>query len=496
MNCLSTLRIHALTIFLTFFLATTLASQTIVLSVSATAPPCMGTSMTYIIVLANANIIANSSTDNNLMDGITISDSCPGCNTGTTSVYFVSINLASGTIGSTETFTASLTSSTGFFPTSHGTIVGNTITFPLSILVDQTPAVAVTPSSTELCDGSTENLAATVTNSASTQSYSWAADGGDSNFSGGSNPGNSSVAVAQGADTYRVTVTNQCGNGTALATTTTNNTPSIQLDCTHNGNGTTTITADILNTATGVDVSFYNNGSLHSSSNNNTGPGGDPSITVSDITFDQQVFTATASNSCGNASITGSCLVLPVELLFFKGAPLDKSIMLEWATATELNNDFFTVERSFDGRNFTPVGIIEGAGNSQVELYYDFVDKDVTAVATESSIYYRLKQTDFDGNFTYSEIIVLQIDPQNFFDILQQNFEDENLKLAIYNPQASPLEVQLFDLNGRLIRQLSLPPSQGRTELSLYANNLKAGFYVVSVSNGQQRVSRKVAKLE
>lgn len=94
--------------------------------------------------------------------------------------------------------------------------------------------------------------------------------------------------------------------------------------------------------------------------------------------------------------------VLPVELLEFDGE-LDANghTQLHWLTATEINNDYFTVERSRDGVEFEYVNEIKAAGNSQAVLQYSAVDYN----PYEGISFYRLKQTDFDGSYTYSELI-------------------------------------------------------------------------------------------
>lgn len=499
MDCFSTLRTRTFLFAIGMFFSFSLAGQSRIQGISGNNQRnCVGeTILISISIGGNENISGFSTVDNDPLDGIIGVGFCSSCGNGGSAAFFLSVNIGSGVPGSTGDFTITLNDPNGFIDfTGEGTFSGpNQIEFTLGVIVDDVPIVQIIPSSLEICDGGTGNLTALITNGTSIDDYDWSADGGFGSFSTG-NPGNSAIAIAQDADTYHVVATNQCGDDDASAIVTNNLTPSIQLDCTHNGDATTTITADILNAATGVNVQFFNNGNPHSSSNNNDGPGDDPSITVSDATFDQQVFTATANNSCGNASISGSCLVLPVELLYFRGEPLDRSISLNWATATELNNDYFTVERSLDGRKFNPIGIIPGAGNSQEVKRYHFVDESVTRIAVEKNIYYRLRQTDFDGHFTLSEIIVLEIDPRNFFDILEHSFQAEYLKLTIHNPQYSPLDVHLYDLNGRLIREIGLPATEGRTELSLATNELQAGFYIVTVSNGQQRMSKRVAKVE
>lgn len=503
MNCLTTLRKHTLLIFVCCFFSFSGIGQiqTIITSLGESGNPCIGQSLVITMTFLNPSISSSGFTDNNPFDGITAFDICSNCDgsMGIIGLYTLSINVASGTVGSTQTFTITLESPNSFIDgTGRGMMTSaTTIQFLISVMVNEVPTVTIVPTTVELCDGDTENIVASITNGATNiTAYTWAADGGDGGFENGANPGNTAIASVEAADTYRVSVTNNCGTGNAFRAVTTNNTPSIQMSCMDNGDGTTTITADILNDADDVTVRFFNDANLHTTSNNNDGPGDDPSITVSNNMFNQQVFTVNGENSCGNATVLGSCFVLPVELLFFRGKALEKDVVLEWATATELNNDFFTVERSFDGRNFIPIENLEGAGNSQQELYYEFTDKNVAAFANSNKVYYRLKQTDFDGAFAYSETIALTIDARHLFDILNQYFQDDLLKLSIFNPVSAPLDIQLYDLNGRQIRHLQLPPQQGKTDLSLDVPNLKVGFYIITISNGDRRVSRKVGKLK
>lgn len=96
-------------------------------------------------------------------------------------------------------------------------------------------------------------------------------------------------------------------------------------------------------------------------------------------------------------------VTLPIELTSFTGSKEGKNNELFWVTATELNNDFFTLEKTYDGESFEIVGTLDGAGNSNQYLYYSFIDYDVREVLN----YYRLKQTDFDGKFAYSNIITI-----------------------------------------------------------------------------------------
>lgn len=94
-------------------------------------------------------------------------------------------------------------------------------------------------------------------------------------------------------------------------------------------------------------------------------------------------------------------IALPIELLYFNVSKKDRSNHLSWSTLTEHNNDYFNIEKTQDGVTYFNIAIINGTGTSASQLYYEYTDYDVS----DEISYYRLKQTDYDGNFIYSPII-------------------------------------------------------------------------------------------
>ncbi|MDJ1470032.1 T9SS type A sorting domain-containing protein [Cytophagaceae bacterium DM2B3-1] len=113
-------------------------------------------------------------------------------------------------------------------------------------------------------------------------------------------------------------------------------------------------------------------------------------------------------NVGGSATVTatgriknGCVVALPVTFVYVRGAYTEGQVKINWATASEENNDYFTVERSTDGKEFTPIATIDGAGNSSDVLSYQFVDPS----PAEGVAYYRVKQTDFDEKFAYSRVV-------------------------------------------------------------------------------------------
>lgn len=94
------------------------------------------------------------------------------------------------------------------------------------------------------------------------------------------------------------------------------------------------------------------------------------------------------------------CPVLPVTMLYFKGEVENDQSKLEWATATEENNDYFEVQRSFNAKNYETIATINGAGNSHEIINYSFIDEH-----PGETNYYRLKQVDYDFKYEYSDVV-------------------------------------------------------------------------------------------
>ena len=98
------------------------------------------------------------------------------------------------------------------------------------------------------------------------------------------------------------------------------------------------------------------------------------------------------------------CVVLPIELIWFNGVHKDGMNYISWKTASEVDNDYFTLEKSADGFHWSEISTIEGAGNSSEELLYEFIDSEPYSTIS----YYQLSQTDFDGNREQYKSIALK----------------------------------------------------------------------------------------
>ncbi len=168
---------------------------------------------------------------------------------------------------------------------------------------------------------------------------------------------------------------------------------------------------------------------------------------------------------------------LPIELLSFTGRNIPKGNLLEWSTATELNNNYFTLERSRNGVDFFDIAQVAGAGTSLSQLNYNYLD----IYAPEGSNYYRLKQTDYDGQFSYSRIILIRTTKQNAAFSIYPNPSDGNFYITFADDNI-PASFSIFDAQGRIIKlqqqfisgtyKVSLPGiAQGIYTLRLFVGN-------------------------
>lgn len=220
------------------------------------------------------------------------------------------------------------------------------------------------------------------------------------------------------------------------------------------------------------------------------------SITAGDTTGGMTVSFSAPTAACSNAVSTGAAIssVLPVELSSFFGSAVKDAVELNWSTSLELNNDFFTVERSFDGKEFAAVSKIAGAGDSEEEVNYTFSDEDVTRVATANTAYYRLKQTDFDGAFTYSDVISVNLENRADLEVTNVTIAGNDLAVNFVSPREGATEISVYDLTGRLIATTNQVATEGYNTTNLALNTKQSGVFIVRITNGQTQTVRKIVK--
>ena len=188
------------------------------------------------------------------------------------------------------------------------------------------------------------------------------------------------------------------------------------------------------------------------------------------------VTTFSAVTSFSPFTLTYSTLntPLPIELIDFKATKQGKSVLLEWETASEINNSQFEVQQSIDGINFITIDIIAGAGTSSEHLYYSTWHRN-----PENGInYYRLKQIDFDGEFEYSEIRSVKFTLDNGI-VIYPNPVAQNTEITIlYPPNNSIRQIKLYDYMGRII-WTNNHPTKTNEPMTLNLPAQEAGSYLI-----------------
>lgn len=186
----------------------------------------------------------------------------------------------------------------------------------------------------------------------------------------------------------------------------------------------------------------------------------------------------------GGASF--NCLILPVEFLTFTAAPAKETVQLNWATASEHNNDYFTIERSDDGKRFFELNRVKGKGNSAIESNYNSVDD----APMQGLNYYRIKQTDYDGLSTYSRVIAINTDEKSDVMYLVPNPAHANATVNYHISAAANLLV--YDAKGMMVAKYSLSASEGMNEFDLDLSAFEKGFYNVVLESEKQLINKKL----
>lgn len=165
---------------------------------------------------------------------------------------------------------------------------------------------------------------------------------------------------------------------------------------------------------------------------------------------------------------------LPITLVHFDAVPVQRTVELAWTTATELDNDFFTVERSADGLTFAPLLRVEGAGTSLTPLHYRTVDD----APLHGLSYYRLRQTDLDGTSTLSDAVPVRI-TANDGSALSVHAADDLLTVFHDHPVGG--RYSLLDMTGRLLATGTVD-REGVFHIPLSA--LPSGAYLLRMEDG------------
>ncbi len=175
--------------------------------------------------------------------------------------------------------------------------------------------------------------------------------------------------------------------------------------------------------------------------------------------------------------------VLPVEFVSFSAQWLNenKESLLKWITASETENDYFEVQHSINGTHWSVVGKVEGNGNSQIAQEYSFVHNE----AVSGLNYYRLRQVDFDGSFSYSNIVSVNALTEENFRITLFN----RSTITIVSNDIGNAKYEVYNGMGALVMSREFEAVKGSQSVSHGSGNLSPGMYIIRLSVNNETVT-------
>ena len=236
------------------------------------------------------------------------------------------------------------------------------------------------------------------------------------------------------------------------------------------------------------DIQLSANSGLKINSSNSDGltanNGGNKRIYIGSTEFKGNDFSSIIS--AGGATSFGTGAPLPIELKSFEVTQNNNEVLVSWVTSTEKDNDYFLIEKSYDGITFEEVATVNGAGNSTSEVTYSIIDASPNYDNTVA--YYRLKQVDYNGEFEYFNIVAVDLSSVAL-----------NGALDVY-PNPAKNEVRLFtnddatEVHYEISNMHTGEGMNGVIEKGMPIDilNLSKGVYKVSVSTTEGMVVRKL----
>jgi hypothetical protein len=200
-------------------------------------------------------------------------------------------------------------------------------------------------------------------------------------------------------------------------------------------------------------------------------------VTISGISTTHIANNATKYITIGSAS---GITPLPITRLYFNAQKEEAKIKLTWMTVTETNNDYYTIEKSKNAEVWEFVSNIKGAGNSNSKLTY--IDYDNNPY--QGTSYYRLKQTDYDGRYSYSPMEIINFIDQTFI-WLSPN-PAENKLTVLLKEELTNTRISIFNSNGSLVL-LSDPDESQALQMTLDVSSLQPGMYTIKITGDQNK---------
>lgn len=180
---------------------------------------------------------------------------------------------------------------------------------------------------------------------------------------------------------------------------------------------------------------------------------------------------------------------LPVEVTDFSANCVDRAIVISWSTASEKDNDYFTVEKSSDGSSFHAIATVPGAGNGLIAHNYHYTDHEATSQAV---MYYRLKQTDTHGGSKIFKVISVNACGAKDNVVNINNIQDGSVSVTFMLQADDQYTASLYDLAGRLVKTEQFGVAKEYANKELDTKSLPEAYYMLVLQGSQVQKSQKV----
>lgn len=194
----------------------------------------------------------------------------------------------------------------------------------------------------------------------------------------------------------------------------------------------------------------------------------------------------------GAGPIPGAYVPLPIELIYFNAQSSQDQVELTWSTASELNNDFFTLEKSKNGRDFVKIEEVGGMGTTNIQADYSYTHPSPYLGMS----YYRLSQTDYDGTTEVFPVVSVLFEGKKSFRVGPNPVNGSNFKLiASQMGNQEIVELNIIDLQGRLVERKQIRTDNfGNVDTEIQLQKpLRKGTYFFKLTSPSRKEYIKVA---
>jgi hypothetical protein len=196
-----------------------------------------------------------------------------------------------------------------------------------------------------------------------------------------------------------------------------------------------------------------------------------------------------SGNLTGGGNMCGLLTVLPVEWLYIEARHVQNAVVVKWATASERNAEYFTVQKSTDANEFATVTTVTASGNSTSVREYAATDY----APAKGINYYRVKETDYDGQADYSGIVVLYIaDNGMSVTIAPTHVTQGQVGIYFSGIDRKKARITLTDMSGKIIRDGESLIVKGKEMVYEISPNTATGIYLLSVSTDDFGITEKI----